>query len=251
MLEAPALGKVKVNGDFEPDVTIVGNDADVEGIGKMKAGGRVSGEWDVAGGAGKLQVGTAGGWTARFTGDVGGLKVDGDLTVDWQSRTLGKVKIGGDLTDSVFDLTGEPAPGDETLAKMKVDGVVRDTVVLTAGDVGKLQVGAAIGLDVLAGAATDRSGGDLSVEGFDTRASLDGLKIKGTDTVEYGLRDSNLAAWEIGKLDICDALETADSLGIEADTIEKFTYSGEDEKVSFKDVNAQTLADELDWARRL
>ena len=135
--------------------------------------------------------------------------------------------VGGEITaDSIgsFKVTGSGLPGDLTadvivvdgLGTLDVKGTIGDSVIRVGGNVGKVKAGAMIDSELLIGLADDVGALPEDDDDFgDLLPSLGSLDIKGlagADADETFFSNSNVAAWNLGKVTLRNVLtDTPDS----------------------------------------
>ncbi|MHC4644517.1 MAG: Ig-like domain-containing protein [Planctomycetota bacterium] len=213
--------KLKIAGDFSADVTLTGTGVDSRKnvLNNARIAGEViGGTWSVTGNGGGIAVGgSRPDWTVSFSGDVRSLmargnkkdRIDGNLSGTWVSDSLKAVSAAGDIADAHMTLNQTPDAKLMALGKMISRGWVRDSRIISCGNIGAIMAGAIRDSSCFAGvtATRDTNGDDVldlpsSASDFDLssggRAMIKNLKIKGIKGQSNSIINSNIAAADFG-----------------------------------------------------
>jgi len=179
---AGLLGKIDVVGAFAADLTVSPAAVARYALAKATIRGAVTGgTWTIDGPAGKILS-------------------KGDFAADLDALSVKSLAVGGNLDGAAIDLTLAAAPKLWALAKLKVTGWIRNTVLTSTGHLGTLTAGGLDGTTILA----DVPGGDLPDDAgdFASQCRLKSLNVKGIKAGKVyvdSFIDSRVAAWTLGK----------------------------------------------------
>ncbi len=145
-------------------------------------------------------------WIGKLTtkGDrIAGLpgSFQADLVLDGAGAvkaTLGSAKIAGDLTDVLWNLTGN-------MGKLTVNGSAVNSTVRTTGSMAGITLGAAHGSDFLAGISPSAGRHATGYSDFQSSRMIGSVKIKGLSTPGRYFTDSSFSAAALGSVSLLNA----------------------------------------------
>ena len=219
-VDAPQIGQLAVAGVFSPNLSL---DASGVALSRAVIGGSVVGDWSVAGGAGKVQLGsTTPAFSATFTEHVASLSVAGELRGDIVARSIKTMVVKGNYQEATLTLTQPIGSGAVTLGRLTVGGAVIRSDAL----IGTITTGKLVDTAVLAG--IDPSVGTSlpdEVEDFTTSASIARVTVTSSDAGAFSR--SMICARDLGKLRLGNGpIDIANdaNFGIAADRIASTSF---------------------------
>ena len=136
-----------------------------------------------------------------------------------EAPALGSLTITkGDFEADIYLTSGA------TLDSLKVAGFVRESLVRTSGNIGTIDVGGLDQADIYAGVNSRPQ----SAADFVARTTIDSLIVRGVAGSSKAFIDSNVAAAEIGSVDLLkiDGASGTGAFGIVADAIKSYNRNG-------------------------
>lgn len=235
-INAAAIHSLKVRENMDAGVRTTSG-----GLRSARIGGELSGFWSLEGGLGTLNArGPATGtWIFTSPADVGSIKVrsfEGDLT----ARSLGTLKVAGDMNVGQITLTGG------RLGLLTVGGQVIGSQVRVNGDIGKITVGSAGGTNFFAGVSPDTFELPESAGQLTGQFRIDSLTVRNGPYI-----NSNVVAHTLGKITVREvrADNQGVAFGVLGSNIGQFTNVG---KLKWKNGNdPATLQGEGDFIVQL
>ncbi|MDD4889395.1 MAG: hypothetical protein PHU85_05655 [Phycisphaerae bacterium] len=169
---------------------------------------------------------------------IGTTTIAGDVTGAWQASRIGSMTVRGDMRGATIELTQAPGVRPTALGSLTVAGWIKDSSILSAGDIGSIGCGGLSGSIIFAGAVpvADVLGAGGVPDGVaDLPAAVGGaglgsVTITGAvrDAGGYSLVNSNIAASAIGKANLANAKQANGGVpfGLAAESIFKVSYKG-------------------------
>ncbi len=153
-------------------------------------------------------------------GRLGAAVVTGDVTGRWSAGAAGAIVIRGSLLGGGIDLSDPPAGGGLTLGRLVVGGDLTDSTVRTRGSMGAVRVRGLHGARLLAGvdaAVADHPAGVSDLVAPD--ATIRAVKVAGAGgSTERFVTDSHIAAPTLGVISLLNAdFAGGDGIGLWAD----------------------------------
>jgi len=229
------IGKASTKGSWTGVLEATGADAKGVSIASLSAGRVPDATLIGPGGAkkitvqewlaGTIDVGWLGSLAVKGNRKVAG--VDGDLGADLTAVFAKSISAKGDLDGAAITLTQGVDPDVRALAKLKVVGWIRDSVVACSGHVGSVAVGGMDGSTFFAGVA----GAELPDEAADfagdcvvKKFAVNGIKA-GKLFVDSFI-DSGVAAWQIVKASVREVVTDngGETFGFAATDIGSLTW---------------------------
>ena len=163
-------------------------------------------------------------------GEVGNASISGAVRGQWDAASVASMRVGT-MDNLVMNLTQLPDPRQEALGRLTVDEWMTDSRILSAGNVGKVALGAISGSDIFASvipqphALPDPATAFIGLP----HARIDSVKVSGkvTDASGHSTIDSNIAAWDLGSVDLTNALASnvpPAAWGLAGHTLERYSY---------------------------
>lgn len=177
MIQTPTLTKLTVAGDFSGDLA-------VDTFGGGKIGGSMTGD------------------TLTVNGNVGKLTIGGSLSASTWDVLGGTdvMSIGGDLAGDTWDVTG-------TIGTLTVAGTADHSSLRSGANMNGITVGASKGSDFLAGIDKSVARTPVMNSQFTMGSTIKAFTVKGLKGESLGstdFADSNLAAWNLGTINLLD-----------------------------------------------
>jgi hypothetical protein len=176
-------------GDFGSSIT-------AQSLGSVKIAGSITGgNWTVAGSAQSIAANAVdAGWTANFTGAIGIVRFvndGGNLT----ASSIGALRVAQNIADASINLTGTGT----AIGSLYVGDAVTSSQIISAGNIGRVSVGAFQTSNLLAGVSDATAGLPTAASDFSANDSILSFIVRGT-TSPYSFSDSNIAAASIGRV---------------------------------------------------
>jgi len=194
--------------------------------------------------------------TLNVTGELRTLGIDGDATGTWTAAAIRNARVDGDISEVILALTRSPGRR-EALTRLRVDGWIDGSQIITPGDIGGIRAGGVRDSVIFTGVETyedvQGAGGspddvlDLPEPGEDiyltapAAATIRRIRITGdVASVGFSLINSNFAAARIRRVHVAFARTDNDDVpfGFAADTVERFTYEDNTGRETWRDLTA-------------
>ncbi|MCY2927873.1 MAG: hypothetical protein NT031_21030, partial [Planctomycetota bacterium] len=174
-ISAPVLGAISITGECGASWVATGADSKGVAVSSLKVGrGEGMSVVAAAGGVSSLQV-KSGHWAG------------GGLACLWS----GAVSVSGDLTDNTWSIT-------QALAGLTVKGAARTSTIRAGGNVGAVKLGAAVGVDLLAGVAADAAHHAQDIADFVSTVAIKSVSVSGLSAGASVMQNCNFSAAAIG-----------------------------------------------------
>ncbi len=250
LLSAPAVGKLQVKGnaragfagDFTADMSLTGQSGAAT-LGSAALPGAADGHWNITGNAGSIKMGSSDvTWNCNISGQVTSLTVGGKMQGVWQSKSLATLKVGKEIENMTMTLTQLPS-ATPALGKATVTYWVKNSKILSAGNIGSFTAASFANTDLFAGVlvthdSTSDGVYDLPatasdfpdpVNQVDLLATIGTVNIKGyplnNGPLANNFSNSNIAAWNLGSISIFNpAPSNATPMGLASHTIQSVSY---------------------------
>ena len=234
-VDAPQIGQLSVAGVFSPNLSL---DASGVALSRAVIGGSVVGDWSVAGGVGKVQLGsTTPAFSATFAEDVASLSVAGELRGDIVARSIRTMVVKGNYQDATLTLTQPIGSGAVALGRLTVGGAMNGVVIRSDALIGAITTGKLVDTAVLAGIDPSVGTGlPDEVEDFTTSASIARVTVTTSDAGAFSR--STICARDLGKLRLGNGpidIANDTNFGLAADRIASASFvDGSGKSVTIK-----------------
>jgi phosphodiesterase/alkaline phosphatase D-like protein len=135
----PRRGIEESPGDCNADITLTSSDSRGNSLRNAKIEGEAGGIWDVNSHCGNIQIGSAAeDWIFSGGGNVQRLRVKRSLSGQWESVSLGNLSVDTDINDVNMVLSQPVIGRAKTLGNFKVKGWIRNSCIITQGNIGNI-----------------------------------------------------------------------------------------------------------------
>ena len=215
VIAASSIAAMKVPGQFAADLSLSSAAAS---LGKAMLGDVTGGNWTLAGSAQLVSArSTAADWAAALAGDVGTFTAAGSVSGELAARSMGSIKVGGDLTGATLRAAG-------SVRSLAVRGSILNSQVRAAGDLASVTAGSLVASLIFAGVSDAVSGVPASAAELSGDALIGSLTVKGAG-LPFAVRGSDVAAARLGQVTF-GAIDTDNGgvpFGVAAQSIGRYT----------------------------
>jgi hypothetical protein len=201
MIQAPQLLSTNVSGSFTPDLTLTGMPGATSTMNSFAVGAILGGSWSVAGNVQRIQAGSiAAGWTAAIGGNISGINIAHDASVDLTASTIGSMIVHGSLSDSTITLNQPLAAVGNDLNSLWVGGAIISTTLRAIGSLGAITATRMQDSQIYAGLMPLPAGQGLpqAPTDFANVAQINSVTLRRSASASFA--GSDIAAYGLGKI---------------------------------------------------
>jgi hypothetical protein len=198
--KAAYLGRVLTTGHFDVGVQLTGDGAPARMIGSLSVRGEVGGTWNIPGASAPLLIGgSTFDWNATF-GSLASINDFGTLAGSLTVPSISSIRVHGTMQNELLNLTGA---GGTDLGNLQVFGIIKDSTINAAGNLGRIRAEALQGSLVYAGVGTLPFGETLPnlASDLSMAATIQSITLVPRAKV-VGFLGSDIAASSVGNLSL-------------------------------------------------
>ena len=244
-ITAPYIGKIStkgekrggVAGDFEAGLSLSGTLNPKHTLTKLSVKGKIgSSLWNIIGDVQKITAaGFSGDMDAVVTANIDSIKTPGDFAGNFTTGKINKIKIKGDFRNAHLFLTQPATARGVSLNSIAIKGVMADSSIRAAGDLGSITTSAMKASQIFAGVKLSVVALPGSVADFaNTSASIGSIVVKGTKIRALeSYSNSLIAAGVLKKVSLknIDVAEGLPEFGVSGVVIKSFSRNGAPRRV--------------------
>lgn len=199
--KAASIGRIVATGNFDVGIQLTGTGAKGQSIGGVNVLGAIGGTWTIPGPSAPLVVGgTAFDWDATFNGALPSINDRGNFGGSMTIASIPSIRVRGTMQNAVLNFTGA---GVTDLGAMRVTGMIKNSTINAAGDLGPIAAEALQDSIVYAGVNTSGLSQALPAAASDlsAAASIRSITLVPRANV-VGFLGSDIAAASVGTLSL-------------------------------------------------